>query len=73
MQGVSGLVPRRKLGECPRFGGVVGVVAGVVLVASFFIIRHIDSRGALIGWNVARVVSLVVLFVWVVLWLAPRY
>jgi hypothetical protein len=55
------------------FGGAVGIVAGLIFVASFFTIPTTSSRSALIGWNVARVVSLIVLFVWFVVWLAPSF
>jgi hypothetical protein len=58
------------LGEL--FGGAIGIIAGLIFVASFFVISQTHNRSALIGWNVARVGSLVVLFVWFVAWWAPR-
>ena len=52
-------------------GGFVGVVGVVVLVASLMAPDQGRTRATLVGWNVARVGSLVVLLGWFALWLLP--
>lgn len=52
-------------------GGLVGVVGVVVLCASFMAKDQGRTRRTVVGWNVARVGSLVVLLGWFALWLLP--
>ena len=48
--------------------GFVGIVAGIVLIVSFIKVPEIGSRKSVIGWNVARVASVLVLMWWLVEW-----
>ncbi len=59
------------LGEL--FGGLLGVLAGLVLLASFIKVGEIRTRRAVIGWNIARLVSIAVGCWWFVFWLGPRF
>jgi hypothetical protein len=51
--------------------GIVGVVGVVLLAASFMAPDQGRTRTTVIGWNVARVGSIVLLGGWFALWLLP--
>ena len=52
-------------------GWIAGIVGVVVLVASFMAPDQGRTRTTVIGWNVARVGSIVLLAGWFALWLLP--
>ena len=59
------------MGIAGWIGGLVSVVGVVVLAASFMAPDQGRTRRTVVGWNVARVGSLLVLAAWFAFWLLP--
>jgi hypothetical protein len=59
------------MGIAGWIGGLVSVVGVVVLAASFMAPDQGRTTRTVVGWNVARVGSLLVLAAWFTFWLLP--